>query len=88
MLVYYSSLDNQHKATRKFVKRWFGPYTVTSANDHITYHLAELDGTRLVVPVAGKWIKVFKKRHEDKPNPRSEDDDERFEADGGSESNE
>ena len=61
MLVYGSSLDNQHKATRKFVRRWFGPYTVTSANDNDTYHLGELDGTRLVVLVAEKRIKAFKK---------------------------
>ena len=59
VLVYDSSLDNQHKAMRKFVKRWFGPYIVTSANNNDTYHLAELDGMRLAVPVAGKRIKVF-----------------------------
>ena len=38
---------------------------VTSANDNGTYHLAELDRTRMAVPVAGKRIKAFKKRHED-----------------------
>mgnify|MGYP007132936352 CR=1 FL=1 len=82
MLVYDSSLDNQHKAMRKFTRRWFGPYTVTSANDNGTYHLAELDGTRIVVPVAGKRIKAFKKRHEDEPDPGSvTDDDDRFGAD-------
>ena len=73
MLVYYSSLDNKHKATRKFAKRWFGPYTVTSANDN-TYHLAELDGTRFTVPVAGKWVKAFKKRHKDELDPGGNDD--------------
>ena len=45
VLVYDSSLDNQHRATRKFVRRWFGPYVVTGANDNGTYHLAELHGT-------------------------------------------
>ena len=35
---------------------------------HGTYHLAELDGAQIAVPVAGKRIKVFKKRHEDEPN--------------------
>ena len=54
MIVYDSSLDNQHSLMWKFVKRWFGPYVVTSANDDATYHLAELDGTRLAVPIAGK----------------------------------
>ena len=68
VLIYGSSLDNQHKAMRKFARRWFGPYVVTSTNDNGTYHLAELDGTRMTVPVAGKRIKVFKKPHEDEPN--------------------
>ena len=54
VLVFDISPDNQHKAMRKFARRWFGPYAVTSANDNGTYHLAELDGTRLAVPVAGK----------------------------------
>ena len=27
--------------------------------------MAELDGTRMAVPVAGKRIKAFKKRHDD-----------------------
>ena len=69
MLVYDSSLDNQHQATRKFALRWFGPYVVQSTNDNGTYHLAELDGTRMAIPVAGKRIKAFKKRHDDEPDP-------------------
>ena len=72
---------------RKFARRWFGPYAATSANDNRTYHLAELDGTRIVVPVAGKRIKAFKKWHEDEPDPESVDDgDERIGADGDSKS--
>ena len=81
VLVYDNNLDNQHKAVRKFARRWFGPYTVTSANDNDTYHLAELDGTRLAVPVAGKRVKAFKKRFEDEPDPEGvdeSDDDDRF----------
>ena len=70
--MYDSSLDNQHKAMLKFPKRWFGPYTVTSAKDNDTYHLAELDGTRIAMPVAGKRIKAFKKRHTG--NMESDDD--------------
>ena len=54
---------------QKFVRRWFGPYAVTSANDNGTYHLAEVDGTRIDVPMARKRIKAFKKRHEDEPDP-------------------
>ena len=68
VLVYDSSLGNQHRATRKFARRWFRPYVVTSANDNGTYHLAELDGTRMIVPVAGKRIKAFKKRHDGEPD--------------------
>jgi hypothetical protein len=70
VLVYDSSLDNQHKSTRKFARRWFGPYVVTSVDDNGTYHLAELDGTRIAVPVAGKRVKAFKKRHDDEPDLR------------------
>ena len=59
---------------------------VTSANDNDTYHLAELDGTRIVMLVAGKRIKAFKKRHEDEPNPEGvEDGDNRIGADDDSE---
>ena len=58
MLVYDSSLDNHHHSTRKFARRWSGPYVVTSVNDNVRYHLLELDGTRVVVPVVGKWVKV------------------------------
>ena len=52
---------------------------MTSANDNGTYHIAELDGTRIAVPVAGKRVKAFKKRHEAEPDPMSmEDDEDRF----------
>ena len=81
MLVYDNSLDNQHRATRKFARRWFGPYVVQSANDNGTYHLAELDGTRMTIPVARKRIKAFKKRHDDEPDPVDPDsNDERSET--------
>ena len=61
VLVYDSSLDNQHRATRKFARRWFGPYVVTGGNDNGTYHLAKLDGTRMAILVVGKRVKEFKK---------------------------
>ena len=54
VLVYDSRLDNQHRSTRKFTKRWFGLYVVTCANDNTTYHLAELDRTRMTTSVARK----------------------------------
>jgi hypothetical protein len=78
VLVYDSSLGNQHKATQKFARRWFGPYVVTSVDDNGTYRLAELDGTRIAVPVAGKRVKAFKKRHDNEPDlgsTESDDDD-------------
>ena len=82
VLVYDSSLDNHHRATRKFARRWFGLYVVTGANDNGTYHLAELDGTRMAIPVAGKRVKAFKKRHEGEPDLGSMvGDDGRSEAD-------
>ena len=62
VLVYDSSLDNQHSAARKFAKRWFGPYVVKKVEDNATYRLAELDGAPLAIPIAGKRIKVFKRR--------------------------
>ena len=64
---------------RKFARRWFGPYPVTSANDNDTYNLAEVDGTRISVPVARKRIK-------DEPDLEGVDDgDDRIRADGNSE---
>ena len=41
VLVYDTSLDNHHRSTRKFAKRWFGPYVVNSVNDNATYRLVE-----------------------------------------------
>ena len=68
VLVYDSSFDNQHRSTHKFAKRLFGAYVETNTNDNVTYHLTELDGT-IAIQLVGKYIKVFKKRHEAKPDP-------------------
>ena len=54
-------LDNQHKTTRKFARRSFRPYVVTSPNDNTTYHLAELDGARLSIPIAGERVRSSRK---------------------------
>ena len=35
---------------------------------HPVNHLAELDGSRLVVPIAGKRVKIFKKRQDEDPD--------------------
>ena len=56
VVVYDNSLDNQHRTKRKFARRSFGPYVVTSANDNATY------GSRMAIPIAGKRVKMFKKR--------------------------
>ena len=45
---------------------------VSSAKDNATYHFAELDATRIVTPIARKWIKAFQKRHDAKPDPTLE----------------
>jgi hypothetical protein len=62
VLVYDSSLDNQHSTVQKFSQRWFGPYVVKKVEHNATYRLAELDSTPLVLPIARKRIKVFKGR--------------------------
>ena len=67
MIVYSSSLDHQYTTIQKFAKRWFGPYEVRKVSDNGTYRLCELDGTILRVPIAGKRVKIFKKRTDDKP---------------------
>ena len=41
---------------------------VRSVNNNATYHLAELDGTRIPTPFAGKRVKAFKRRDEAEPN--------------------
>ena len=87
MLVYDNNLNNQHNAMHMFERRWFGPYAVTKANENDTCHLTELHGTRLAVPVAGKRIKAFKKKHEDESDLWGVDDgDDQIGADGDSES--
>jgi hypothetical protein len=63
VLVYDSSLEQQHSTVRKFARRWFGPYIVVTVHDNATYSLRELDGTLLRVPIAGKRIKAFKRRN-------------------------
>ena len=57
-MVYDNSLYNQHRSIPKFTKWWFEPYVMTSANDNMTHHLAELDGTRVLM------IGTYGGRHE------------------------
>ena len=67
MIVYDNSLDHQYTTIRKFAKRWFGPYEVRKVFDNGMYRLCELDGTMLRVPIAGKRVKIFKKRMDEEP---------------------
>ena len=68
VLVYNSSLDNQYTTMQKFSKRWFGPYVVNNVHENATYSLSELDGTKVKVSIAGKRIKIFKRREDSDPN--------------------
>lgn len=65
ILIYNSSLENQHSTTKKFVKGWLGPYIFKRAYNNGRYLLQELNGTELKVPIAVKRIKLFKQRYED-----------------------
>ncbi|KAL3686234.1 hypothetical protein R1sor_004256 [Riccia sorocarpa] len=85
VLVYDSSLENQHSTVRKFSRRWFGPYVVLAVHDNTTYSLRELDGTPLRIQVAGKRVKLFRIREgsdelEDFLRPSEEDADDFSEA--------
>ena len=61
VIIYGRSLDNKDNSMRKPLRCWFGQCTVIRVNDNATYHLLELDGTRLAIPIVGKRVKVFKK---------------------------
>ena len=56
------AIDNQHSTARKFSQGWFGLYVVKKVEDNATYRLANLDGTPLTLPIAGKRIKIFMRR--------------------------
>jgi translation initiation factor IF-1 len=81
VIVYNSSLDHQHTTLRKFAKRWFGLYEVRKVFDNGTYRLSELDGTELRVPIAGKGVKIFKKRTDKEPYVGNASDEEQSDKD-------
>ena len=63
VVLWDASLDNSHEALRKFKRRWFGPYVVKDVHKETgTYRLAELDGALFQRRVAGKHVKLFKRR--------------------------
>ena len=79
--MYDSSLDNQFTVQRKFAKRWFGPYIVKHVHGNATYTLCELDGTEIKNPVvAGKRIKMFKRRQDSDPFDSQETHEEHIES--------
>ena len=65
VIVYDSSLDHQHTVIQKLTRKWFEPYEVRKAFNR-TYQLNELDGAILRLLIAGKRVKIFKKRIDDK----------------------
>jgi len=63
VIVWDATNDTSHSADAKFQRRWFGPYKVIEVHgDYGTYSIAELDGTPKKRQVAGKHVKLFKKR--------------------------
>lgn len=88
VLMYDSSLDNQHSTIRKLSKRWFGPYVVKHVHGNATFSLAELDGSDMQIPIAGKRIKLFKKREDRDPFDSQECQDESLDDNVGSEDDE
>ena len=42
-----------------FTPKWEGPYVVKEAHDSGYYYLARMDGTSLVDPINGKWLKQY-----------------------------
>ncbi|KAH6556005.1 hypothetical protein KP509_1Z211600 [Ceratopteris richardii] len=65
VLIYDSTFDSQYDARKKLTQRWFGPYIVSKVNNNGTYALCELNGVALKALIAGKRIKLFKKRDND-----------------------
>ena len=50
--------------SRKFDNRWLGPYIIEEVHNNGSYSLKELDGTPLRIRIAGKRVKLFKRRTE------------------------
>lgn len=61
-----SARDMTYTSDKKLEPRWSGPYEVTEKDtDTSTYRIAELDGTVAEKRVAGRRLKMFKRREED-----------------------
>ena len=63
VLVRREDLEHQHRAERKFQRRWNGPYIVVAVDSATaTYTVRELDGTVLQQRYPGKRIKFFHRK--------------------------
>ncbi|KAH7404157.1 hypothetical protein KP509_15G012900 [Ceratopteris richardii] len=62
VLIYDSTFDSQYDACKNLTQWWFGPYIVSKVNNNA---LCELNGAALKTLIAGKTIKLFKKRDND-----------------------
>ena len=43
----------------KFAPKWKGPYIIKKAYDSGYYYLTKKDGTILIDPINGKWLKQY-----------------------------
>ena len=43
----------------KFTPNWEGPYVIREAHDSRYYRLSKADGTILIDPINGKWLKEY-----------------------------
>ena len=43
----------------KFAPKWEGPYIIKEAHDSEYYYLTKEDGTALMDPINGKWLKQY-----------------------------
>ena len=43
----------------KFAPKWEGPYIIRKAHDSKYYYLTKEDGTVIIDPINGKWLKQY-----------------------------
>ena len=67
--------------SRKFDNRWLGPYIIEEVHANGSYTLKELDGTPLRTKIAGKRVKLFKRRVDGKDYYDSTEENESNEED-------
>ena len=60
-----SALGKPGTTEDKFKPKWFGPYKVRQKHTNGSYNLEELDGTEIHSRIAGKRVKLFRRRPEE-----------------------